>query len=432
MKRSEKAASRIARWVCQGAVLFAAGCSAAADPVGENPSLVGSSKDDLHLVPRRPPLPPRILRDLRRHLFIRPPHWPHGGAGGAPGAAGAPASGSGGAFSSGGSASLPAGGATSDAGGATNGAGGEAFGGAAGAGTGGAGYPDDPCGDGIQIFNACDDGNTVSGDGCSATCEIEPGYVCPVAGQPCREPRCGDGYEDQVFLPSDGANDTAPGGQGGDVGAGGSPSLEAGGAAGASGSAGTYYYEQCDDGNTVSGDGCSATCEIELGYVCTVPDEPCRQPRCGDGVVDFYFTGAGGSGAGGTDATGGVGGLAAAGGSASYYAEGCDDGNLVDGDGCDAMCQTEPGYVCDPTGGPCRKPHCGDGIVDCYYPDSGSGGAGGASSTAFGGSPGAGGETASGGAAIGGAAGASSSCVEQCDDGNTVSGDGCSATCTVE
>lgn len=54
--------------------------------------------------------------------------------------------------------------------------------------------------------------------------------------------------------------------------------------------------EQCDDRNSVSGDGCTATCEIEF---------------CGDGVVN-----------GGT--------------------ERCDDGNDVAGDGCTATCEIEP------------------------------------------------------------------------------------------
>jgi len=40
--------------------------------------------------------------------------------------------------------------------------------------------PDPPeCGDGvIEGIEACDDANTASGDGCSATCEVEPGFVC--------------------------------------------------------------------------------------------------------------------------------------------------------------------------------------------------------------------------------------------------------------
>jgi proprotein convertase subtilisin/kexin type 5 len=34
------------------------------------------------------------------------------------------------------------------------------------------------CGDGIVINEACDDGNTISGDGCSSTCTIEADYTC--------------------------------------------------------------------------------------------------------------------------------------------------------------------------------------------------------------------------------------------------------------
>ena len=65
------------------------------------------------------------------------------------------------------------------------------------------------CGDGVvDTGEQCDDGNTASGDGCSATCTTEtPANVC------------GDG--------------TVGG------------------------------TEQCDDGNTTSGDGCSATCKHE-------------------------------------------------------------------------------------------------------------------------------------------------------------------------
>lgn len=65
------------------------------------------------------------------------------------------------------------------------------------------------CGNNIlESGEACDDGNTVSGDGCSNRCRVES-----------TTPTCGNG------------------------------SLEAG--------------EQCDDGNTVSGDGCSSQCRSE-------------------------------------------------------------------------------------------------------------------------------------------------------------------------
>ncbi|HTA91658.1 MAG TPA: DUF4215 domain-containing protein, partial [Polyangiaceae bacterium] len=81
------------------------------------------------------------------------------------------------------------------------------------------------CGDGkLTSDEACDDGNTVGGDGCSANClVVEPGYSCIPAGVACHKiARCGDG------LVAD--------------------------------------SEACDDGNTTNGDGCSSTCKLELGY----------------------------------------------------------------------------------------------------------------------------------------------------------------------
>jgi len=39
----------------------------------------------------------------------------------------------------------------------------------------------DNCGDGkvvIRGINKCDDGNLKNGDGCSAKCEVEAGYLC--------------------------------------------------------------------------------------------------------------------------------------------------------------------------------------------------------------------------------------------------------------
>ncbi len=39
------------------------------------------------------------------------------------------------------------------------------------------------CGDGIvDAGEQCDDGNTIDGDGCDITCDVEPGYVCECAG----------------------------------------------------------------------------------------------------------------------------------------------------------------------------------------------------------------------------------------------------------
>ncbi len=87
------------------------------------------------------------------------------------------------------------------------------------------------CGDGI-VSEACDDGATVGGDGCSPTCTIEPGYSCSGAPSTCTlSPVCGDGV----------VNGT----------------------------------DSCDDGGTTGGDGCDATCQVESGYSCSGTPSTC-------------------------------------------------------------------------------------------------------------------------------------------------------------
>ena len=164
------------------------------------------------------------------------------------------------------------------------------------------------CGDGaLTKDEACDDGNRVSGDGCTANClRVEPGYSCVPAGQLChRIARCGDGV---AVLP-----------------------------------------ELCDDGNNVAGDGCSPTCKVEIGFKCSGSPSVCTHTTCGDGKVEG--------------------------------AEGCDDSNAMPFDGCSADCQNEPNC----NGASCTS-KCGDGIV----------------------------------------------LNEDCDDGNNLDGDGCSKDCKIE
>lgn len=140
------------------------------------------------------------------------------------------------------------------------------------------------CGDGIvydtpgSLFEACDDGNTVGGDGCSATCESEG-------------PTCGDGAiegaeecDDGNTVSGDGCSDVCVTEFCGD------------------GTQQPGIGEECDDGNTTSGDGCSDVCVGEF---------------CGDGIVQ------------------------------AGLGEGCDDGNTASGDGCSNACVVE---------------FCGDGI----------------------------------------------------------------------
>lgn len=245
----------------------------------------------------------------------------------------------------------------------------------------------------------CDDGNNDSGDGCSARCTRE---------------ECGNGIADSA--------------------------------------------EECDDGNEMSNDGCSQSCTLEVcgngridagedcdnGYVCldsnvdctadpnicvypffcqlsaTDGCQHCRFTFCGDGIVQ------------------------------ADNGEECDDGNGHDGDGCSAFCMKEacgngridPDEVCDDgntddgdgCSSTCRVSRwCGNGIVDegeecdeadrnniiCYAPygefceycnadcktDKYLRGCG---------------------------DGILQEGKEECDDGNTDNGDGCSSSCTID
>ncbi len=167
--------------------------------------------------------------------------------------------------------------------------------------------------------------------------------------------------------------------------------------------------EQCDDGNSRPGDGCSGLCQIEPGYACPTPGQPCvllKTPKCGDGTLDPGET--------------------------------CDDGNTTPGDGCSATCMLEPGWVCPAPGFKCSAKKCGDGIVaggeQCDDGNTVSGD--GCSATC---------QLEPGFACVTAAtANPNSVChptkcgdgvkegFEQCDDGNLIPYDGCSPTCTIE
>lgn len=72
-----------------------------------------------------------------------------------------------------------------------------------------------PCGDGVVesvSSEACDDGNGEDGDGCSATCEIEPGYQCAGEGSPCYSV-CGDGILVETEVCDDGVDNGSAYGQ---------------------------------------------------------------------------------------------------------------------------------------------------------------------------------------------------------------------------
>ena len=204
------------------------------------------------------------------------------------------------------------------------------------------------CGNGsVEDDEECDDGNTVSGDGCSETCGLEEPARCGDGnldmGEECDDGNVidGDGCSANCATEApparcgDGNVDDGEEGDDGNVidGDGCSANCTTEAAPARCGDGNVDEGEECDDGNLANGDGCSAICRTEA-----------QRPRCGDGNVD--------------------------------EGEECDDGNLANGDGCSAICRTEA-----------QPPRCGDGNLD----DG-----------------------------------------EECDDGNVVDGDGCSANCTRE
>eukprot|EP00163_Fabomonas_tropica_P022558 TRINITY_DN3931_c0_g2_i1.p1 TRINITY_DN3931_c0_g2~~TRINITY_DN3931_c0_g2_i1.p1 ORF type:complete len:1617 (+),score=367.48 TRINITY_DN3931_c0_g2_i1:65-4915(+) len=242
------------------------------------------------------------------------------------------------------------------------------------------------CGDGVKAADEqCDDGNKVDGDGCSSTCTAETGYTCTHSASTCGPSTCN---------PNCGTGKMGPG-------------------------------KTCDDGNNVSGDGCSSTCQIECGYECTIDSagKSTCTTTCGDGVL-------------------------------TISTETCDDGNKVSGDGCSASCTPEAGFACESSfkdvtftapaayggstftrrcpasnclascnGRPVQKKECDDGKYN-----------NGCSTTC---------EILCGFSCTGNIDDKASVCTstcgdgiqardEECDDGNVIPGDGCSATCQRE
>ena len=141
----------------------------------------------------------------------------------------------------------------------------------------------------VQASEQCDDGNTTSGDGCSATCQLETGYFCPTAGMPCLPSTCGNGVVEGLEQCDDGPWTADSTGVLKDrpfdgcfqckrevncpVGAGSTPTP----CTAVCGDGLVFPGEACDDGNTTNGDGCSSTCTVEPGATCitiTAPPAP--------------------------------------------------------------------------------------------------------------------------------------------------------------
>ncbi len=164
----------------------------------------------------------------------------------------------------------------------------------------------------IGKAETCDDGNTKDGDGCSSSCQVEPGFLCPSPGARCAAKACGDGIAVGV--------------------------------------------EQCDDGNAADGDGCSHLCTYEPGWACA-PGSPavCHRTTCGDAKAEGFEQCDDGNLVpyDGCSPTCTIEPKCAGGECSSVCGDGfkfaqedCDDGNTANGDGCSSTCKKEPGFDC--------------------------------------------------------------------------------------
>jgi cysteine-rich repeat protein len=134
------------------------------------------------------------------------------------------------------------------------------------------------CGDGKSIVardGVCDDGNTVTGDGCSSICEVEEGYSWTNSG-PLTPHVCVDKWGDGMIIDDKWDDGNTKDGDRCSS----SCKKESGfdwiedALTGKSvwkeewGDGKNYGYYECDDGNTNNTDGCSETWEIERCHEC--------------------------------------------------------------------------------------------------------------------------------------------------------------------
>src|SRR5262245_23977263 len=93
-------------------------------------------------------------------------------------------------------------------------------------------------------------------------------------------PACAGGETDTTTGSTSSSGSSGPGGQ--DIADGGMDGSD--GSAGLCGDGKLAASESCDDGNLEDGDGCSATCTVEMGYNCVGQPAKCSA-ICGDGLI---------------------------------------------------------------------------------------------------------------------------------------------------
>jgi cysteine-rich repeat protein len=173
----------------------------------------------------------------------------------------------------------------------------------------------------IDPFETCDEGegNTVPGtpggtclcDKRDPNCPVPAGMTWSAA---CSYPHCGDGIPNN-YITFHGAMLNAD-----------------------------LIEEQCDDGNTQDGDGCSATCKVEIAATDTPPPVVAQTPVCGNGRTELGEVCDDGNTLSGDTCSHDclrVELVTACGNGIIDASESCDDGNVRGGDGCSAVCKIE-------------------------------------------------------------------------------------------
>ncbi len=270
------------------------------------------------------------------------------------------------------------------------------------------------CGNGIlEAMEGCDDNNIAGGDGCNTMCLLEIGQPCPNGST-----TCASGYCDPVGTKCACENDAdCPTMQLCNLIASPHKCVDKG-----CGNGVLEMGEGCDDGNMTGNDGCNGMCLLELGLSCPGGWTTCTSGFCdstdttcacrvdADCLAGQFCN---------TTASPNVCTKKGCGNSVVETNESCDDGNTLDGDGCNSICMIEVGEPCT-TSTSCASGLCEVNIcvcaqdVDCAV-----------------------GQVCNTMAALNACvmAGCGNGVLETnegCDDGNTMAGDGCNVICAKE
>lgn len=268
----------------------------------------------------------------------------------------------------------------------------------------------------LELNEGCDDGNTVSNDGCTSACLLELGEAC-TASSACASGACA--AIDAICVCDENA-DCPTGTPVCKLAADPNLCVVAG-----CGNGVLEMGEACDDDNTTNGDGCNGGCLLEIGQSCPGGSNTCASGFCDPvGTVCACDTNA-------DCFMGQLCNLLAApnlcvnpgcGNGVVESSEACDDNNMTDGDGCTGACLLEMGRSCPGGSMTCASGFCDSADTTCACDENADCPSGQVCNTVASPNvcvnPGCGNGVREG--------------VEGCDDGNTTAGDGCDGACLLE